>query len=400
MLIVGSAGGSCAGPQAKREALADGAYVGPDLAAVTLEDSALEFAPVQPQVRVLDTREGEGPLTTGTPVTVDLATLVSDTTAAVSFNLTATGQTTSGYASVVPAGAAAGTSTLNWGSPPGTVANGHIVKLSENRELEVQVTSAGSAHLVLDITGCFVSPEAPGASVFTGVERRVYDSRLADGPLLPGTSRRIPTGNGTAPAVAPSAAAVNVTVTDTTGSGYVTLAGAEEGATSSVNWSGDRQTVANAVITAVAPDGAVTVTNPSATGTANVILDLTGTFAPTSEGATGAQFHPVDPVRAYDSRSAAGPLLAGESRLNELPVPDDAVAVAVNTTITGTRGRGFLSVTRPVFSTPSTSTLNWYTSPTTRANGSVITTDGDSARTYVGGTDSTQYVLDLSGYFR
>lgn len=49
---------------------------------------------------------------------------------------------------------------------------------------------------------------------------------------------------------------------------------------------------------------------------------------------------------------------------------------------------------------PTTSTVNWYTSPTTRANGSIIPTDAGENRSYVGGSFSTHYLFDLAGYFR
>ena len=399
VLLAALASVSCSDVSTERVALADGAYVGPQLTP-TADDAPTQLVAVEPQRRVLDTRAGAGPVTNGLPVTVDLASLVSEGTAAVAFNLTATGQTGSGYAEVAPADAPTASSTLNWGSPPGTIANGHIAKLSDDGRLEVRVVATGSAHLVMDITGCFVSPTRPGASVFVGGDRRIYDSRLAEGPLPPGASRRISVNNGVPAPVAPSAAAVNVTITDTTGSGYLTVAGAPAGATSTINWSSARQTVANAVIAAVAPDGTVTVTNNSVSGTANVVVDLTGTFAPTAAGAVGAQFYPMDPVRSHDSRTADGPLLTGQSRIIGMPVPVDATAVATNTTITGTSGRGFLSVTRPVFSAPTTSTANWYASPTTRANGSIVATEGDSARAYAGGDGSTQIVQDVAGYFR
>ena len=154
------------------------------------------------------------------------------------------------------------------------------------------------------------------------------------------------------------------------------------------------------MITDVAANGNFTLTNNGKTS-AHVIVDLTGTFAPTANGAMGAQFYARNPDRSYDSRfDPAGRLLAGQSRTTLNPVPDDAVAVALNATVTDTRGTGYLSVTLPGPGVPTTSTVNWFVSPTNRANGSIIASDDGQTRAYVGGSYSTQYLYDLAGYFR
>lgn len=90
----------------------------------------------------------------------------------------------------------------------------------------------------------------------------------------------------------------------------------------------------------------------------------------------------------------------GQSRTTMSPVPDGTVAVVLNATVTGTQGTGYLSVTPPGSDPPTTSTVNWFSSPTTRANGSIIPTEDGANRSYVGGNFSTHYLFDLAGYFR
>lgn len=360
-----------------------------------------EFVPMAP-VRVVDTRADSGlPLNRDEVIVVNTSDDVPIGTTAIAFNVTVTGQSASGYVDVAPEGAPPGSSTVNWSRPFETIANGHIAKLSANRTFQITLESVGTAHVILDVTGYFAPIGTAQGAVYQAANRRIYDSRTDQNPLPPGASRvlNINTG-GTAAAVAPSAAAVNVTATGTVGSGVLTVARDRSTTTSTINWTGPAQTLANAVITDVAPNGEFTVTNNGQTP-AHVVVDLTGTFAPTDAGGTGARFYAVDPRRTYDSRfDPAGKLNGGQSRTTSSPVPDDAVAVVLNATITGTEGTGYLAVTPLVAGVPTTSTVNWYTSLTTRANGSIISTDAGENRSYVGGNFSTHYLFDLAGYFR
>ena len=361
-----------------------------------------DFTPMAP-MRAVDTRtatesRAAGPLAAGAPVEIDLTGMIPAGATAVSYNLTVTDQTASGYAEVAPAGAAAGSSTINWTGPLQTIANGHISKVNGGK-VQVTLGGSGTAHVILDITGAFTAAgTSPDAGGFTAVERRVHDSRDGDGPLAPGASRTLNINDDVramAAGSAPVAAAVNVTVTGTTGSGVLSVAKETTATTSTINWSGTNQTIANAVITDVAEDGSFTVTNNGKTP-AEIVVDLTGTFTP----GTGAKFYATDPARSYDSRTSDRPLTDTRSRVNTHPVPAEAVAVAVNTTITGTTGSGWLAVTNSATTTPMTSTVNWYESPTTRANGSISGATDATTRAHVGGLGSTNYLLDVAGYFQ
>ena len=360
-----------------------------------------EFISIPP-VRAVDTRVNPGePLDPDHYIVLDVSTALPEGASALAFNITATSQTASGYLDVAPNGAPPGTSTVNWGGPLETIANGHIAKLSADRKLQITLESTGTTHVILDVTGFFMPTGSRGATVYASASRRIYDSRTSKNPLQPGASRvlNINTGGAALP-VAPEAAAVNVTATGTSGSGVFTVARDRSTDTSTINWTGGAQSVANAVITDVAPNGDFTVTNNGKTP-ADVVVDLTGVFMPTSESATGARFYAVDPQRTYDSRSdPAGKLSGGQSRTTTSPIPADASAVVLNATVTGTQGTGYLSVTPPGVAVPTTSTVNWYRSPTTRANGSIIPTESAANRSYVGGSFSTHYLFDTAGYFR
>ena len=287
------------------------------------------------------------------------------------------------------------------------------------------MTSAGTTQLVLDVSGYFApnSIPQPDASLLTPVERRIYDTRQSPGPIPVGAAFPVSiyANGGVPPAVAPIAAVVNVTVTGTTNTGVLTVAEAKSDTSSAINWNGPNQTVANALITRVQPDGTFAITNNSTTGVAQVVVDLLGVFTPSGAGGTGAEFYPLDPVRTYDSRlGTLGPLFATTSRVTNSAVPTDAVAQVVNTTVTGTTFTGYLSVSAPMAGPPQTSMVNWYVSPTTRANGAIVPSRGQALQAFAGGTQrpglppgppgtgvvppitipTTQYLYDVSGYFR
>jgi alpha-tubulin suppressor-like RCC1 family protein len=372
--------------------------------------------------RVLDTRlVGTGAAVTD-EIGFDLQSVVPPGATAVTYNLVATGQTASGVAAIVPFDStttAQESSVINWSGPQQTIANGHVVRLGAERQLKVTMASTGSSHFVVDITGYFMPAGEPDGALYLAANNRLYDSRDGDGSLGPGESRDVAIealgtssssgaqGASSEPelgdvtalnAVAPTAAAVNVTVTGTTGSGVITLASQPSSATSTVNWTGAGQTVANAVITNVSEAGTVTLTN-NGTTPAEVVVDLTGFFVPAVAG-VGASFYPTDPARTLDSRIAGGVLAAGETRVTTHPVPRDAVAMALNTTVTGTTGTGFVSVTPQGSGDPTTSTVNWYGSPMTRANGSIVPVIRTGSQTYAGGQFTTYFLHDTAGFFR
>lgn len=362
---------------------------------------AAQFVPMIP-VRAVDTRLDSGePLQDGDRIILTPGASIPAGVTAVAFNIVATGQTASGYVDVAPRDSTAVSSTVNWSSPQQTIANGHLTRVSADRAFQLTLHSSGSAHVVLDVTGFFAPAGTPDTTLYTPLDERIYDTRLWNWPLMPGEFRYISIDPDLVPSgVAPTAAAINVTATGTTGSGVFSAAAWPTVDTSTINWTGPAQTVANAVITDVWIDGAFAVTNNGQTP-AHLVVDLTGVFSPTMLGATGAQFYAMDPQRSYDSRTLAEPLRAGVTRTTIQPVPTGTLAIALNTTITGTLGTGYISVTPPTAPVPpSTSTVNWFNSPTTRANGSIVQVSDMSTRAYVGGNYSTHYIHDVAGYFK
>lgn len=130
-------------------------------------------------------------------------------------------------------------------------------------------------------------------------------------------------------------------------------------------------------------------------------------------------FHPIAPARVYDSRKplpTQGTLATGSNRLVSVAdarnistgavltadvVPADAVAIAANVTVTGTTGRGYLSINPGGNTTVSASTINWFGSNQMLANGVSLTLNASREITVIcGGTSgATHFIVDVTGYF-
>lgn len=140
----------------------------------------------------------------------------------------------------------------------------------------------------------------PEATVYHALPApiRVYDSRTGtgaaannDGPIAFGTVRTISLAQGysspsatTKVAAVPAgatSATVNLTIDGTTQQGFLTLyAGdAAQPASSSINWFGTGQILANMNIVALAADGTIKVT-AGGPGSAQVIIDVLGYYTP------------------------------------------------------------------------------------------------------------------------
>ena len=128
-------------------------------------------------------------------------------------------------------------------------------------------------------------------------------------------------------------------------------------------------------------------------------------------------FIPIEPKRVYDSRVIAplGPLGGSATRVIsvangyavstatvDLPdvVPAGAQAIAYNLTITKTVGSGFLSVAPGGATVVAASSINWFTSGMTLANGLVVKLDTNrQIKVFCGGGGSTEFIIDVLGYY-
>ena len=179
-------------------------------------------------------------------------------------------------------------------------ANGSITRVDAAGTFRV-FTSAPS-HVVVDVVGAFVPATTAASGRFVPrPSTRLYDSR--PGPKrAPGSTMTLPLPAGV-PADA-VALALNVTVTESTGPGFVTEfpAGRQMPTSSILNVDQPNQTRAAAGIFPVSSAGVALFVS----GGGHIVVDLLGYFTGASAGAgTDGLFTAADPTRLLDTRGAS-----------------------------------------------------------------------------------------------
>ena len=370
------------------------------------------------QTRIVDTRSNSGYTGAGNPLNptspkLQLALLgdygVPTNATAVALNVTVTNTTSSGYLVVYPDGTnLPDSSNLNWQQNQ-TVAN--LVQVNIGADGKVDFYNAiGTTDLIVDLEGYYAPSVQSGGLYVPITPVRAADTRPGSGlwdqgaTFSPGGTLTVYLTGGNGVPTTASAAVINVTVTNTTGPGFLSVTCNTQSNTSNLNWSGANQTVSNRVIE---PCGTGVVSINISSGSANVIVDVEGYFSdPTSNG-SGVSFTGVNPVRIADTRPGSGlwdqnsTLLPGGTMTvyltGENGVPTTATAAVINVTVTDTTAVGYLSIT-PTGAT-STSDVNWMGPNSTVANldiatlnsgGSIIITNESSG--------SVDIILDLFGY--
>jgi hypothetical protein len=145
-----------------------------------------------------------------------------------------------------------------------------------------------------------------------------------------------------------------------------------------------------------------------------------GTWRKLAGPASAGTFHAIAPARVYDSRAAAplkAPLAGGANRLISVAdqrntttgaiiatdiIPARAEAIAANVTVVNTVGGGYL-LANPgglVDADPKAATVNWWASGQILNNGVILKVNAARQLTVIaGGGGSTDFVVDVTGYF-
>ena len=242
--------------------------------------------------RVLDSRvgmttidgsqQGTGAAAAGSVTTLQIGGRagVPNDAAAVVLNVTITEPTAAGYATVYPCGTEPPTaSNLNY-TPGQTIPNLVIAKIGTGGDVCIYTQS--TTQLVADVLGYFpiattYGPLVPARLLDSRPAATTIDSRFAGSGAIPlGTVTVVHVlGRGGVPANA-TTAVLNVTVTEPTAPGYVTVypCGIEPPLASNLNFVAG-QTIPNAVLTKIGTNGDVCVYNSQAT---HLIVDVAGLF--------------------------------------------------------------------------------------------------------------------------
>lgn len=226
--------------------------------------------------RLLDTRSKVG-ISTTTKISNAVVSLkvrghggVPTGAASVVLNLTATQTVGGGYLEAYPEGATRPTaSNVNWSATGTTIPNLVVVPIGSDGNVSIYVH--GTSHVIADVSGYF---STSGATFDTVTPLRLLDTRqttaLGSGKTL---AVQI-SGRDAIPSTGVKAVVLTVTVTGTTGSGYLAAwaDGGSRPTASNLNWTKGK-TIANQVIVPVGSDGKVDFYTSSTT---NVLADVAG----------------------------------------------------------------------------------------------------------------------------
>lgn len=252
------------------------------------------------------------------------------------------------------------------------------------------------------------APLAAATGAYTALSlQRLLDTRTTGQTLPAAGSLNLTVTGGSVPSAA-IAVALNVTVTDTTASSYLSVypAGETRPLLSNLNWVAG-ETVPNLGIVPIGSGGQVTFYNN--TGSTDVVVDLEGYFAPEATGTTAGSYVPLAPARITDTRPASqepnsGDTLGPGSTLDvqvtgEGAVPASGVAAALlNVTVTDTTSPSYLTVYPQGTPFPGSSNLNWVAGDTVPNR--VVVPVGTSGQIAVfKQMGSTDVVVDVDGYF-
>ncbi|MFZ3467584.1 hypothetical protein ACODT3_39485 [Streptomyces sp. 4.24] len=204
-------------------------------------------------------------------------------------------------------------------------------------------------------------------------------------------------GNGGIPAGV-TAVALNVTATNTTSGGHVSVfaSGSTRPTASNINFEAG-QTVPNLVIARVGEDGYVELYN-GGWEPVDLIADVTGYFSRQEAGG----YVPQVPSRVVDTRDGTGTRpgqVAGQGSFTVRVAEPGATAVALNVTVTNPREAGHLTVHPAGQTAPTTSNVN-FTAGQTVANSVIVPVDKNGAITVRNGSWApSDVVIDVVGTY-
>ena len=198
-------------------------------------------------------------------------------------NITVTQPKQAGFITAYPDGTTQPTaSNLNF-SANQTIPNLVIAPVGTDGVVDLFNGSTGTVQLIADVSGWYLSGTPVAAGGLTPLPpSRILDTRTNNGATGPvaahGTVALQVDGQGGVPASGVSAVVLNITVTQPTQAGFITVYpdGTTQPTASNLNFSAN-QTIPNLVIAPVGTDGVVDLFNGS-TGTVQLIADVSGWF--------------------------------------------------------------------------------------------------------------------------
>jgi hypothetical protein len=378
---------------------------------LTVQPSGPLYTAIGP-VRVLDTRNGTGapeaPVGQGGSISLQIdgvdgvpATGVT----AVVLNVTATDPTQASYVTVYPDGSTRPTaSNLNFTAGE-TIPNLVTVPVGADGKVDFY-NNSGSVQLVADLAGYYSS--GTGSAFDSLGPVRVLDTRNGTGGYTGtvGAGQTLflqATGVDGVPTNGVTAVVLNVTVTNPTTSGYVTVYpfGEAVPTASNLNFTAG-ETIPNQVIVPVNSFGEIGFYNFA--GSVDLVADLAGYYTDT---AGGSAFNSLGPVRVLDTRNGTGGFSApvGQGGTISLQVegvdgvPASGVtAVVLNVTAVSPTTSGYVTVYPDGVTRPTASNLN-FTAGEVIPNLVTVPVGADGKIDFYNFAGSINLVADLAGYY-
>jgi hypothetical protein len=401
------------------------------------------FVPMNPPVRILDTRPGSGigsitgPLGAGATNSVPIArttpsagVTIPAAVTAVALSITVTGQTQGGYVTVYANGEPRpATSTLNFAAS-GNLSNNAIIPVGPDGQIAIYNHGTGTDQVLLDLTGYFTTPDAAAAAHVTGSTytplqdptRLFYTGNGTGSSFYSGTG----TNGATTSQVGPGAA-LTVTIAGNTTNGMtlpasgitavalnigVIAPGGDNGwiaafpqgmpttnlKESNVSFTGGPTFASTVVVTLNSSNEKISLYNGSAQPV-TIVGDLSGYF---TSATTGQYYHSLDAARILDTRQTSTAL--GPNGSQAIPAPAGIIAhnptLVLNITAVAPTASGYLRAYPAQDSSTGTSVLIFAAAATIADLGLIYTANTNSFIIGNGSAGTVDYLLDINGYFQ
>ena len=390
---------------------------------LTVEDSAGDSASTSTSVttlgsdytaygptRVLDTRNGTGegtpaPIASDSSLKLKIAgngSIPANVTAVV-VTLTEANETSIGDIIAYPDGTTR-PATSNFGySADSSVPTLATIAVGADGYIDLYNSSTGTADVIVDVSGYYV--QATGSRYTPLTPARILDTRSSlgghDGAVPDnGTVTLTIAGadSGALPSSGITAVALNLTATDGAGIGVITAypAGGTLPSTSNIDYGHD-QTIADYAIVPVGTDGKIVISNNNATGTVDLVADVSGYYS-----ATGVNSYvPVTYTRSLDTRTIIDDHICPDCDANANALTttiNGATAYAITIAVTNTAAGGDATIYAAGSPLPSVSNLNWAAGQTvSNSDYAPASSTGIDVRNL--STGNADFIVDEYGYF-
>jgi len=324
------------------------------------------------------------------------------------------GQTITGYRITPYVGSTPQSPTSVSGNPAATSAI--VTNLSDGTTYTFVVACTVNGASGQDSAPSNAVTPVQGGNYHPLTPKRILDTRYAlGGPTLPlhnGETRTVAIlGQGGVPWSGVSAVVLNVTVTGTTSSGYLTVfpSGATRPTASNLNFVAN-ESVPNLVEVALGNAGEVDAFTQfvSPSGRADVIFDVAGWVSEAANANTkDGLYNPITPGRIMDTRSGfgvrQGPVGPGQlvnlNVLGPAGVPASGVsAVVLNVTVTSPTSAGYLTVFPADAVRPTASNLNFAAGQTV-PNRVVVRVPANGLISFYNAGGYAHVIADVGGWF-